>query len=271
MSRIFIMVLAGFIFALPGYAQEEISLRGKVVADSLQESSIHIINITQKTGTVNSSSGSFRIQVQHNDTLLFSSLQYKKVEIVITPAILQQGYLEMLLEAEVNELDEVNISNIDLTGNINTDLSNIEVVKGLGTPVKFSYAQIKDVRYEADINDPQAAPHNLAFQENQVMLPGGMNLLPLVDLVAGLFRNKQKISPAPPVSTERTSSQIRGMFDDDFFIYSLEIDREHIKDFTFYLDDVALDYQLLRGENRMALIEYLIVQSKMYKSLNERE
>lgn len=84
-------VLVAFVTTavIPAFAQEEIILKGKIKADALEETTIHIINITKKTGTVNAASGDFQISVQENDTLLFSSIQYENLEVLISRDILQ--------------------------------------------------------------------------------------------------------------------------------------------------------------------------------------
>ncbi|UJH91093.1 hypothetical protein LZ575_20970 [Antarcticibacterium sp. 1MA-6-2] len=62
------------------YCQSQVvNLSGKVFADSLEESTLHIINISRGTGTLNTATGSFLIEVQENDTLWFSSVQYEKL------------------------------------------------------------------------------------------------------------------------------------------------------------------------------------------------
>lgn len=99
--------------------------------DSIESTSINILNLTRKTGTTNSLDGTFRITVKENDTLLFSSVQFEILKIKITNDIYKEKFLRVKLKKAVNELEEVVIRDkiIDnrLTGNLNTDLANIEV------------------------------------------------------------------------------------------------------------------------------------------------
>lgn len=85
-------------------------MKGKIIADSLGIPTVHIINYTAQTGTINSSSESFQILVKENDVLWFTSVQYKKVEIEVSAEIINSGYQEVALKEEVNELEEVNIT-----------------------------------------------------------------------------------------------------------------------------------------------------------------
>jgi len=268
LKKLYFVIAAAIFFSFPVLAQENILLKGKINTQYL-EGSVHIINMTQKTGTVNSSSGAFEIMVRENDTLLFSSIQIHKHTVPITSEIISNGFIEVELIEDVNELPEVNISNTTLTGNINTDLASIKTVKDL--PVNISYEAIKNLRFPADHNDPQAAPVNHALIENQLIRgAGSVNILGGLDLLADLIGIKKKPQPktysGPP---ERTSVQLRKRFDDDFFTSSLGIKEKDIGDFLFYLDDQNISAQLMGNSKGLALIELLIDHSDKYKQQKE--
>ena len=250
------------------FSQNNIELEGKIFAPELESSSIHIINISQKTGTVNNSKGIFKIFVKEGDTLLFSSIQYVKREVKITRKILDDNFLEISLEEDVNVLAEVNLSNVKLTGNINTDLDNIVVVKDL--PLKLSFTDIQNMKFESDINDPQKAPEHLAFRNNMVGDgAGSLNILGGIGILTDLLgiKNEKKVKtytgPVAPMSV-----QIRDRFNDDFFKSSLGIQESRIRDFLFFLDDQGISAQMLNDKNQLALIDLLIEQSKKYKEIN---
>ena len=262
-----LLLTAVVIFScFPVLSQNSISLKGKIVTDSLQGSTVHVINLTQRTGTMNTSLGNFEIDVRENDILLFSSIEFERKEVVITPLIFNAAYLEVNLIVAVNELEDVNLSNITLTGNLNTDLGNIETVKGL--PVGFAI-DFMNARFKSDFTDPLREPENIAFQQNNVMQETPVNLIAVAGLISDLLGiKKPKKVNLPPGYHKPVSVQIRNLFNDKFFISGLKIKEEKIRDFLFYLDDQNLDKQLLLNENRMALIELLIHHSDNYRSLN---
>lgn len=267
MIKNLILTAVVIFISFPVLSQNSASLKGRISADSLEGSSVHIINLTQKTGTVNTSAGTFEIEVKVNDILLFSSVTYEKKEIQITEEIFRSGYLEVDLITAVNVLDDVNLSNITLTGNLNTDLENIEVVKDL--PLGINAANFMDAKFKSDFTDPLRAPENLAFQQNNVMQETPVNLIGVASMINQLLgiKKPQKVK-LPPGFNKPVSFQVRNLFNDEFFITSLKIEEAKIKDFLFYLDDQAIDKQLLLDQNRMALIELLIDHSEKYRSLN---
>lgn len=261
----YVLIALGFFFSLPILAQDSILLKGKITANALEPSTVHVINKTQKTGTLNGSYGNFEIKVRENDTLLFSSVQYEVLEIKVTAEMLQQEYVSVKLKEDVNELPEVNLSNINLTGNLDVDLAEMKVVKNLPLDIKFD--AIKDKTYEADINDPLAKPVHLAARQNEIGgANGSVNILGGVGLLVDLFV-KDKPKKTFSVPAPLTSTQIRKTFDDDFFKSSLGIKEENIQDFIFYLDDVGLSAQLFKPERRLALIEVLMDHSREYNKL----
>ena len=120
-NSFFIFIL--LIFSTHGYSQESVMLKGKILTDSI-EAPIHIINITAEKGTVTEANGEFTVEVKENDLLLFSSVQFQKKEILVTPQILSSGSLEIELQEELTELDEIRLH--QLSGNLGNDIEGIK-------------------------------------------------------------------------------------------------------------------------------------------------
>jgi hypothetical protein len=108
---------------------QHITLKGDIL-NKIDVEGIHILNITSLYNTVSNQNGEFLIRVAVHDTLLFSSINFKLEEIIITKKIYKQEKLEITLEKMVNQLDEVHIGNT-LSGNLAADLKNIKTKKKL--------------------------------------------------------------------------------------------------------------------------------------------
>lgn len=91
---------------------------------------IHVLNKSSHYNTITDLNGNFSIKTKLNDTLIFSSIQYKLKVVIIDELIYASKFLSLRLEKNVNELDEVLIGN-HLTGNLENDLKNIETKKRL--------------------------------------------------------------------------------------------------------------------------------------------
>jgi len=265
-NETYLKVIALLLFTVsPLFAQENTQLKGTVSAPFLEEASIHIINSTQKTGTLNSDSGSFQILVKENDELLFSSIQYENLTVRITLEIIERGTLAISLEEDLYVLDEVNISNIGLTGNINADIAQIQIVRNM--PVNLNFGDIKNMRFDSDINDPQSAPLNLALGQTSGATPGVNVLGVFFDLIIpNIIGGRDRVEPKFELHGEVTS-ELRKLFQDDFFTETLRVEKDYINDFIYYVDDNGLRDILRKPDNQLALIEFLIEQSKIYNAI----
>ena len=84
--------------------------RSRVVCDSSFNSirDCHIINKTQRTGTVSNAYGDFNITANVNDSISFSALGYENLTIALTDSMFTYGYI-IKLKPTSYELTEVSI------------------------------------------------------------------------------------------------------------------------------------------------------------------
>ncbi len=84
---------------------------------------------------------------------------------------------------------EVNINNYHLTGNLSVDSKAIKVYD---FPVlSMNFGDVKNARFESDVNDPQAKPTNIALGES-TGVDGSINIVSLLlaSKIAGLERRR---------------------------------------------------------------------------------
>lgn len=91
---------------------------------------LHVSNLTQNINTTTDAEGKFYIDVAVNDVLQVSSIQYKKVSLVLSETHIKNKRVVLYLEIQVNELAEVRIGRI-LTGNLYDDIQTTEVERPL--------------------------------------------------------------------------------------------------------------------------------------------
>lgn len=117
-------LLCFMLFSCSFFAQETY-LEGKILADSIAYREVNIINLTKKIGTINQKDGSFKITAKLGDTLFFSSIQYEVKRLPVTKEVLQSQPVMVSLTTEINELTEVVITDIQLTGDAKKDAALI--------------------------------------------------------------------------------------------------------------------------------------------------
>ena len=107
-----------------GFSQEKEILSGQIITEEPLNSPVHIINISREKGGVSELSGRFSVEVSVGDTLIFSSIQYKKEKIVVNREILQLNNYRIKLVEDLTELEEVKLHK--LSGNLSKDISGIK-------------------------------------------------------------------------------------------------------------------------------------------------
>ena len=103
---------------------QSVEFKGQVIANSDLEG-IHVLNISSKFYTITSDTGSFKIKGKLNDTLIFSSVQYKLTSLKLSEEIIGSKVIRIKLEEFVNQLDEVYVGS-PLSGNLQDDIENVK-------------------------------------------------------------------------------------------------------------------------------------------------
>lgn len=228
------------------FVQAQEVLKGHIEADSLLEASVHIINITRHTGTVNSASGSFEIRVNENDTLWFTSLQYEKMEVIVSAEIFQKKFLKIKLKEAINELPEVNVSNISLTGNLETDITKMPVFNkfNLGVPLRTKPLPTPEERrlYSASNSG------TLGFVI--YALTGELNRLKKEKEISELLRLVYKAE---------------ALIEETYFLDELEMKKSEVSEFIYYCAEKDDLKAVVAKENILLLMEYYAKMLPIYR------
>ncbi|CAM4049080.1 hypothetical protein [Gillisia limnaea] len=234
-------------------AQEERIIKGKIVNDSLENSVVHIINVTQKTGTITSTKGEFDILARENDTLLFSSLLYIPQKVKISSTIYKDGSLNVELIKNVNELEEVNISNIKLSGDLNRDLSTIKSLNKYDLGIPLSTKPLPT----------QAERRLMANTVSINPLGGAVNLDHLINVISG--RHALNIQAKANEDKNTLVAVARDSFSEEIFVNLLNIPLEEISVFLFFCAENANLKQRLDTKNQLGLLEFFKRQAPSFR------
>ena len=247
-SKIFIFFFLAFSFSC--LSQERHQLKGRIIAGSLDGSSINIVNLTGKIGTTNNTEGRFEIAVAEGDSLFFSSVQYEPLEIVVTEEVLEKAFLEVHLMERVNELAEVTISNTGLSGNLGQDLSKIKTVEqsefGFALPTKPRPTSIErkletSSGIQKDKKGQEPALVTVSFDGILNRLNGKIEMLQKAKENEELSKHVDQGIKAVPVS---------------YFVQDLQIPEEQITNFVHFCAENPNFPKLLPDSKRFELMDY---------------
>ncbi|GAA0731637.1 hypothetical protein GCM10009430_44030 [Aquimarina litoralis] len=223
-------------------------LKGTIVADSLQGFAINIVNYTKKIGTTNDQNGFFEIPASAQDSIIFSSVQYKVISVVISEDDLKNEAFKVILYPLVQKLDQVNVSNVKLSGDITKDTKEIQLKphldnRILGLPVRNIKQPTLEVRR---IYTASSGPVDLLLNSLNGRLKKLKKLKELADL-------------------ERLIEKGERAFDTKFFTDDLGLPDSLISDFVYYCSEDAYFEDLLENTKRLSLLEFFQKKAKSYK------
>ncbi|QYA25491.1 hypothetical protein G3I01_08210 [Gramella sp. MT6] len=230
-------------------AQQREILVGKVVVDSSQNlSGIHVVNLTGETGTTTNEEGIFKIPAIEGDTLYFSSLQFEHKRVVVRRSFFE-NFLTIIMREKYNELDEVQIDDIKLSGVLMKDLDKIPKSEHEKLGIPFP--------------KPRRTSLQLAVQSAK----NGGPLLTVINTLNGKIKQLEKAEE----NNERSIMVNKGLdlVGKFFFVLQLDLKESEIINFLFYCVDDP-EYTRLVDENKvLQLIELFKLKIDSFKALRE--
>jgi len=161
----------------------------------------------------------------------------------------------------VTELPEVLLSDNELSGDIRVDVARI-TVKDPDVP-RYSAADLENMEVRRQPDSLMGAGRNDALAASETRLVNGLNFVNIFKLLVGAEVKNN------PFTKQELDEKLRDLYDDDFFRAYLDIERDRINDFIYYVTDHGLDDDLLAEGSELNLIEFLIEKSEEYKSFQE--
>ena len=236
----FKLLIFFLIFQVIAFAQDRIPIKGRLIYRNVNVVAANVVNITAQINTITDGEGAFEIPVKTGDEVVFSSVQYMIRTVEITPEIIQKNRLIITVNEKINALEEVVITPDDAEKFLNL---KEEEFKG------FDYERDKSTRLE-----------NTIVRQGQ--LNNGLNLINVAKLIAKIVNNKTEEEKR----NLKPSEVLSYVFDISFFKSDLELRDDQIVGFLEHIDDNLPSQKLLNQSQQFQLIDYLIMQSKKYRS-----
>lgn len=179
MKQYILLLLIG-LFGLQSHAQtdDELQLiKGKVLnaANDLELEDVNIVNLNQVTGSVSGEDGNFQIKAAVNDTLYFTYLGFKSIQVRVTNDWTKYGDVKVKMTEVGIALEEVTITPMKLTGYLEIDAKNIPIYENF----RYSISGLNS-GYEAGDQQPSALTRALGAVFNPA------------DFLYNIFGNKPK-------------------------------------------------------------------------------
>lgn len=234
-----------------GFSQEGTMLKGQLIFSSMNTSEINIINTTTHLGTTNNAKGEFEINASVGDELFFSSVQYEPHYVVITPEIFEKRFLKVRLVPALNELEVVTISNIDLTGNLTSDVLQVETEpyynnNSFGMPMAAPKLSVEDRRLYAATSGGGLIPISLIINA----ISGELKRLNKLKEYAELDHFIEKAAQSLPES---------------FFVDECGIPKAYIFSFMYFCNNDESFKSLVHADEKLPLTKFFKHKAREFR------
>lgn len=224
------------------YAQETSVLKGKIQAENPDVEKIHIINLNLEKGAVTDKYGNFQILANEKDSLYISSVQFKNTTVVVTRNMLEENNLVIKLQNRMNELAEVVIDDIQLSGYLANDIGQISITK----------AETKN-RLQQNLNTFIEKDKKLNHY-GQPDPMGGINVNKIAGAVIDKLSKNSKASKS--YSPKELANKSIQMVGHEFFREDLDLTDNEICNFVYFCTRDYRFKHLVVNSNAFVLIEY---------------
>ena len=236
LSLFFILVASQ---AILGQETGRTVLKGKISANIADLEGVYVINLKTEKSTITEKDGQFSIAAIPGDTLLFSSIQFKEIRVVVSQKDFQEGSFLVKMESNITQLKEVVVKRYD---NINA------VALGISPSGIRHLTQAERKMYTAKSTSGDALLNLMsgrtAMLKKEMVVEGKLSFI----------------------------DQVENMFDEDYFRKTLKIPVEYIKGFKYYIVENQRFTTILKSKNKTQIEFMLVPLAEKYNEiiLNEK-
>lgn len=254
----YLVVFLCFILTLTSFSQTEKDsliifkkVKGFVINNEtlFPMSNVHVINTTKVTGTITNGTGQFEIEGVVNDTIIFTYLGFETVKTVITNDWIKNSNTKIKLTEKIYVLDEIKVSQLNLTGYLEVDTKLI--------PVNENYrANISGIMGLYEVGEK--SPNALARVVRSVLNPA--------DFLYNTFSKKS--NEMKKLKKMKANEDIRKLlatkFDRETLASLLEIDKN---DIPIILEKCNYSQEFIRTANDLQVLDAISGCYEEYKML----
>lgn len=246
------LFLVAFLITLNLSAQDRtVVLFGKITSDSLSVENVHIINKSSNRGTISNKNGTFNLTVKENDTIHFSDIQFKTKTVIITKQDLQTESIKVNLFHKTNELEEVVI------------IKRKNMAEGLGLP---NAGKTPLNKLERNLNAYSQESLPIVILATLLGQQGGID--DIYNIVSGNRKKDRKLKKLVDADKDNELKQdniqiIREHFTDDFFSFTIQIEKDHIDNFIDFCIPKKIE-ELYKKQRYLEVMDIFIQNKEIY-------
>ena len=257
-------VLFFFIFfcGLSSFSQQFSKvIQGKIVSPQKDVTGITIQNISTTRATITDIQGNFSIRATVGDTLVFSAVQFKRKVLPVTTALFQSSFVQIPMDEFVNELQEVTVQPFGLSGDIEKDLTGLQLEKDVSAEALGLPNAHQNIPTQSERKLQQATFGK--FNVGMILSPP---LDPIINMITGrtkMLKNRVRVD-----KTYQQTQNVQKRYADSIFQTDLKIPKLKIDDFMYFCEVDDTFQELVALGDELRLWDYLLQRSAIYRKNN---
>ncbi|WP_188369552.1 carboxypeptidase-like regulatory domain-containing protein [Muriicola marianensis] len=237
-------------------------LEGQIRFEDKGVPDVHIMNTTAGRATISDEEGMFSIEASPGDTLLFSAVQYRRKQLVLSASMLESRFIYVNLEEFVNELDEVVVRPFNLSGDLVRDMQQMKTepvvtASTLGLPNAYVKPMMQSERL---LKEASMGPFHLGMIT-------AVPFNPLINMITGRTKMLKR-----RVARDRKyllTQEVRNYYPDSIFVSRMGIPADRIDDFMYFCEVDSKFDSIVSSDDHIAILNLLLVKSKAYRENNQ--
>lgn len=259
MKQILLFIMLFFSFLSYSQPKARRVVTAQIVADSLDVSNVTVLNLNSKIHAISDAQGKFTIYAAENDTLQFSSIAFNSRKIVLSESDLELDMIKIRLRGAVNQLEEVIVYRVKLSGDLAFDSKKIKI-RASFVPESSELVSPDYKRGEKLVNT------SMPTIESSLT---GLDFGRMGATVIGWLKKPKTKVEKPYITNETFFELVRQRFSYYFFTETLKIEHDQIGLFLSFCDTPEGNL-LLDPKKEFELTDFLIKKSAEFISMNKQ-
>jgi len=222
---------------------------------------VTIQNISTQRATITDFEGNFSIRASAGDTLVFSAVQFKRKIVPVSQGLANSPFVQIPMEEFVNELSEVTVRPFGLSGDIEKDLTGLQLEKDVSAEALGLPNAHQRIPTQSERKLQQASFGK--FNVGMILSPP---LDPIINMITGrtkMLKNRVKLD-----KKYAQTQNVQKSYADSIFQVDLKIPRANVDDFMYFCEVDAEFQRLVAFGDQLKLWEYLVGRSEIYRENN---
>lgn len=266
MKHFLLPLLCCMVFLATAQDKPSKELKGRVTSADKDVVGVVVQNISTEQAVITDMEGNFAINIQRNDTLVFSAVHFKRKIVPVTPLLYNTNFVEVPMEEFVNELKEVVVMPYNLSGDLGQDLGKLTLEKDVSAEALGLPNAHQKIPTQSERMLQEASGMSVTAGGGLGGAGGAVSLNPIINAITGrtkMLKNRVKVD-----KTYARTQRVQDFYVDSLFVTTLKIPMEKIDDFMYFCEVDEAFQKTVDTQDKLKILDFMMEKSRAYRKNN---